>query len=83
MRRRRGVDDPRLLCAGPGRLCQALGVTGALDGLALDRAPFAFAPTEREFDIVTSPRIGLTKAVDRQWRFAARSSRFLSRPAGA
>ena len=83
MRRRRGVDDSRLLCAGPGRLCQALGVTGALDGLALDRAPFALAPTEVAFDVVTSPRIGLTKAVDRQWRYTARDSRFLSRPARA
>lgn len=83
MRRRRDVDDPRLLCAGPGRLCQALGVTGALDGLALDRAPFALAPTEVGFDVVASPRIGLSKAVDRPWRYTARGSRFLSRPARA
>ena len=83
MRRRRGVDDVRLLCAGPGRLCQALGVTDALDGYALDRAPFELMATGASFEVVTTTRIGLTKAVDRPWRYAARGSRFLSRPAGA
>ena len=40
MRERRGVEEPRLLCSGPGRLCQALGLTGEHDGLPLDRPPF-------------------------------------------
>ena len=81
MRRRRGVDELRLLCAGPGRLCQALGVTDAIDGHALDSAPFELTPTGASFEVVTTTRIGLTKAVDRPWRYAARGSRFLSRPA--
>ena len=80
MRRRRGVDDPRLLCSGPGRLCQALGVSGALDGRALDRTPFELTPSGANFEVVTTARIGLTKAVDRQWRYAARGSRFLGPP---
>lgn len=83
MRRRRGVDDLRLLCAGPGRLCQALGVTDALDGRALDSAPFELTPTAASIEVVTTTRIGLTKAVDRPWRYAARGSRFLSRPVRA
>ena len=80
MRRRRGVDDLRLLCSGPGRLCQALGVTAALDGRALDEEPFALAAPRSSVEVVTGARIGLTKAADRPWRYAAAGSRFLSRP---
>jgi DNA-3-methyladenine glycosylase len=81
MRRRRGVDDARLLCSGPGRLCQALGVTAALDGLPLDEPPFELtAPPGSSVEVVAGVRIGLTKAVDRPWRYAAAGSRFLSRP---
>jgi DNA-3-methyladenine glycosylase len=83
MRRRRDVDDPRLLCSGPGRLCEALGVTGALDGRALDAPPFELTPARERPDVVTATRIGLTKAVDRRWRYAARGSRFVSRPVRA
>jgi DNA-3-methyladenine glycosylase len=83
MRRRRGLDDVRLLCAGPGRLCQALGVTGALDGFSLDAAPFELRPGAAILEVVSGLRIGLTKAVDRPWRYAARGSRFLSRPLAA
>jgi DNA-3-methyladenine glycosylase len=79
MRSRRGVDDLRLLCAGPGRLCQALAVTDVLDGCALDRAPFELTATRTSFEVATTVRVGLTKAVDRPWRYAARGSRFLSR----
>jgi DNA-3-methyladenine glycosylase len=81
MRRRRGVKDERLLCSGPGRLCEALGVTGAHNGLALDRKPFAlFASESPPPQIATGPRIGLTKAIDRPWRYGLRGSRFLSKP---
>jgi len=82
MRARRGTDVLRQLCAGPGRLCQALGVTGALDGLALDTAPFAIALRPAPVEIVVGPRIGLTRAVDTPWRFGLRGSPFLSRPFG-
>jgi DNA-3-methyladenine glycosylase len=80
MAERRGTDEPRLLCSGPGRLCQALGVTGAHDGLALDAAPFALYAADRAHALATGPRIGITKAAETPWRFGAAGSRFLSRP---
>ena len=79
MRERRGLDDPRLLCSGPGRLCQALGITGEHDGLALDRPPFQVHTRAREAEVVTGPRIGITQATDRPWRYGLAGSRFLSR----
>jgi DNA-3-methyladenine glycosylase len=81
MARRRGLDEPRLLCSGPGRLTQALGITGAHDGLPLDRAPFELRACPREVEILAGPRIGLTVAVDEPWRYVAAGSRYLSRPA--
>lgn len=80
MHARRGVDDPRLLCAGPGRLCQALAVSGAMDGLALDRAPFDLAAAATAAEIVAGPRIGISRGVERPWRFGLAGSRYLSRP---
>jgi DNA-3-methyladenine glycosylase len=79
MRERRGHDDPRLLCAGPGRLCQALGITRAHDGLALDEPPFELVAREAEPQIAAGPRIGITKAADRPWRYGIAGSRYLSR----
>jgi DNA-3-methyladenine glycosylase len=80
MKRRRGLDDERLLCAGPGRLCQALGITGEHDGLPLDRPPFRLlARTERP-KIARGPRIGISQAADLPWRYALAGSRYLSRP---
>jgi DNA-3-methyladenine glycosylase len=83
MCRRRGLDDIRLLCAGPGRLGQALGITGAHDGMPLDRAPFSLHATERAHQVVSGTRIGIAKGQDIAWRFTVQGSRFLSRPAGA
>ena len=80
MAERRGTADPRALCSGPGKLCQAMGVTRAHDGLALDQPPFEFREASAPADIVTGLRIGLTKAVDTPWRFGLAGSRFLSRP---
>ncbi|MDX3907657.1 MAG: DNA-3-methyladenine glycosylase [Pigmentiphaga sp.] len=80
MRARRRVDDLKLLCSGPGRVGQALGIDASLDGLALDRAPFALEPRRDEPPIVTGPRIGISKARDVPWRFGWAGSRFLSRP---
>jgi DNA-3-methyladenine glycosylase len=79
MRARRGVDDERLLCAGPGRVCQALGVTGEHGGLALDRPPFELHARTEEPEIVTGPRIGISKAVELPWRYGLAGSRYLSR----
>jgi DNA-3-methyladenine glycosylase len=81
MESRRGLDHPRLLCAGPGRLCQALGVTGEHDGLALDEAPFELLAPDKPVEIVQAPRIGITKAADRPWRYLLAGSPFVSRPA--
>ena len=81
MRRRRGAKDERLLCSGPGRLAQALGITRAHNGLALDEPPFQLrARVGDKMKLVTGPRIGITKAVERPWRYGLKRSRFLSRP---
>jgi DNA-3-methyladenine glycosylase len=82
MRARRGLDDERLLCAGPGRLCQALGVTGAHDGLALDRPPFSLLAPGEEAEVVRGARVGITRAADLPWRYGLAGSRFLSRALG-
>ena len=80
MRRRRGLSDVRLLCSGPGRLCQALGITRADNGLILDEPPFELLARSGEVEIVTGLRIGLTKAVEKPWRYGLKDSRFLSKP---
>ena len=76
---RRGLADPRLLCAGPGRLSQALAITRDHDGMSLDAAPFRLSPGSPAAT-VTGPRIGISRAVDLPWRFGEAGSRFLSRP---
>ena len=81
-RERRGLDEVRLLCAGPGRLCQALGITVEHDGLPLDEPPFELLARETDPDIVVGPRIGITQAADRPWRYGLAGSRFLSRRLG-
>jgi DNA-3-methyladenine glycosylase len=80
MRARRGVEDVRLLCSGPGRLCQALAVTRKEDGAPLDEAPFRLLRRLREPEIVVGPRIGITQAPDKPWRFGMAGSAFVSRP---
>jgi DNA-3-methyladenine glycosylase len=80
MRRRRRVAEERLLCSGPGRLCQALGITRAHDGLPLDKLPFELRAREGEVALAIGPRIGITKAADNPWRYGAAGSPFLSKP---
>ena len=82
MRRRRKVSDERLLCSGPGRLSQALGITGAHNGLALDQPPFELRASSGEVEIAIGPRIGITKAADIPWRYGRIDSPFLSKPFG-
>jgi DNA-3-methyladenine glycosylase len=80
MRRRRGVKDLRLLCSGPGRVCEALAITAAHNGLALDAPPFALYAATAPVEVVSGVRIGLTKAIDKPWRYGEKDSRFLSKP---
>jgi DNA-3-methyladenine glycosylase len=81
MRERRGLDDPRQLCSGPGKLCQALGITRVHDGLALDEPPFELRERAAEPEILTGSRIGISRGQELPWRFALAGSRYLSRPA--
>jgi len=83
MRRRRGVADERLLCSGPGRLCEALGITHAQNAMALNAPPFKLLARTGEVQVIAGPRIGLTKAVDKPWRYGLKGSRFLSKPFAA
>jgi DNA-3-methyladenine glycosylase len=80
MRARRGLDDPKLLCAGPGRLAQALGIDGSHDGRRIDAPPFELRPGTATVPVASGPRIGISKAVDHPWRFGLARSPYLSRP---
>ena len=80
MRRRRGLHEQRLLCSGPGRLCQALGITRAQNGLAVDRPPFELRARSHAPEIATGLRIGISKAADRPWRYGLAGSPYLSKP---
>jgi DNA-3-methyladenine glycosylase len=79
MRERRGLEAPRALCSGPGKLCQALGITRFLDGLALDEPPFELLPRESAPALAVGRRIGITRAVEQPWRYGLAGSPFLSR----
>jgi DNA-3-methyladenine glycosylase len=79
MHARRGVEDVRELCSGPGKLTTALGITDALDGLPLDARPFKLSLNQGPASaVVTGPRIGITRAVDLPWRFGLSGSPFVS-----
>ncbi len=83
MRERRAMNDSRLLCAGPGRVGQALGITHAHDGRSLNRLPFVLAPGSQpdlQLELQAGSRIGISKAVELPWRFGLAGSRYLSRP---
>jgi DNA-3-methyladenine glycosylase len=80
MRRRRGLEDARALCSGPGKLTEALGITREHNGLALDREPFALYARKAEVVVMSGIRIGITKAVDLPWRYGLKGSKFLSKP---
>ena len=78
-RRRRGVEDVRALCSGPGKLCEALAITREHDGLALDRKPFRLDDRREPPEIVTGPRIGITRATELSWRYLEAGSPYVSR----
>jgi DNA-3-methyladenine glycosylase len=78
MRARRGVADERLLCSGPGRLTQALGVTGNDDGADLSRPPFELLPPTAPVVVERTTRIGISRAVEQPWRYVEEGSGWLS-----
>jgi DNA-3-methyladenine glycosylase len=81
MRARRGERPDAELCSGPGKLTEALGIGLAENDTDLSRDPFQLlAPQGEPPPVVVGPRIGITKAVDRPWRFCAADSPFVSRP---
>ncbi|WP_250526834.1 DNA-3-methyladenine glycosylase [Caballeronia sp. GAWG2-1] len=80
MRERRGLEPIKLLCSGPGRLAQALGITHKQNGMSLLEAPFCVEAPDDAVDIVSGPRIGISKAMDVPWRFGLAGSRFVSKP---
>jgi DNA-3-methyladenine glycosylase len=80
MRARRGMGAERMLCSGPGKLCQALAVTREHDGLPLDEPPFELLARDGRPEIATGPRIGITQAAELSWRYGLRGSPYLSRP---
>ena len=80
MRARRGLEELRLLCSGPGRVGQALGITHDYNGMRLDRKPFEVLASPEPVKVVVGPRIGITKALHVQWRFGLAGSRYISRP---
>ncbi|HEY8792463.1 MAG TPA: DNA-3-methyladenine glycosylase [Gaiellaceae bacterium] len=80
-RGRRLTEEVRALCSGPGKLCQALAITREHDGLALDVPPFQLVERDKVPEIVTGPRIGLTRATELNWRYMSAGSPYLSRAA--
>src|SRR5947208_12475451 len=79
MRRRRGLHDERALCSGPGKLCEALGITSKHSELPLDRPPIALHARTDKVEIVMGLRIGITKAVELPWRYGLKDSKFVSK----
>jgi DNA-3-methyladenine glycosylase len=82
MRERRGPKHrDAALCNGPGKLTEALGITLAQNGADLSAPPWEILPPDDPPPaVVTGPRIGITKAVERPWRYSAAGSTWVSRP---
>jgi DNA-3-methyladenine glycosylase len=80
MRARRGIESVEDLCSGPGKLTQALGIGLEFNGVSLQDGPIEVLARNEAPEIVTGPRVGITKATDLPWRFCAAGSRFVSRP---
>lgn len=80
MMERRATTNPRMLCSGPGRLCQALGIEGAHDGWLVSTPPVCLVEPPFKPAVVRATRIGISKSTDRLWRFGLQGSPWLSKP---
>ncbi|SAL25573.1 3-methyladenine DNA glycosylase [Caballeronia sordidicola] len=80
MRQRRGLEPLKLLCSGPGRVAQALGITHKNNGMSLLEAPFDIDMPDEDYPVATGPRIGISRAMDVPWRFGLAGSKFFSKP---
>jgi DNA-3-methyladenine glycosylase len=80
MQQRRGTDDLRRLCAGPGRLAQALAIGPDLDGALIGSPRLTVTGARPSGRVITGERVGITKGVERPWRYALEGSPFVSRP---
>ena len=80
MKDRRGQEDPRRLCSGPGRLGQALCVTRKMNGERIDKPPFSLSAPTAKARVVRGPRIGISRAIEHPWRFGLVGSPYVSRP---
>jgi DNA-3-methyladenine glycosylase len=80
MRARRGERPDTELCSGPGKLTEALGIGLDANDADLTADPFLLLPPEPDWsgEVVASPRVGITKAVERPWRFSLEGSPFVS-----
>ena len=80
MKERRGVDDLRRLCSGPGKLTQALAITNRHHETSICAEPrHCLLPRAQEVSVVADPRIGISRSKDFPWRFTSRGSEFVSR----
>jgi DNA-3-methyladenine glycosylase len=79
MAARRNRADARQLCSGPGKLADALAITGRHDGMSLRAPPFAWRERQADVALVTGPRIGISRAADVPWRFGLAGSDYVSR----
>lgn len=79
MKARRSVDSMRLLASGPGRLCQALAIDRTHDGASLLESPFSLGAARPHLDVICGPRVGITRATTKPWRFGLAGSPYLSR----
>lgn len=77
---RRGTEEEKFWCSGPGRLAQALGVTPNMNGMPLYQIPFELRVPKSKPELIAGTRIGISKAIELPWRFGLAGSQFLSKP---
>jgi DNA-3-methyladenine glycosylase len=80
MRARRGGVPDLLLCSGPGRLAQALAIGPDLDGEPVGGGRLEVVPAESPVDVVTAPRVGISRAIEQPWRYLTAGSPYASQP---